>query len=247
MAPRKLGRVTSRIGTVYKDRDELRDTKLPGQVRDWQIRCVCGGTHLTCNGGWMRRIEDNTKPVLTKLILGDQIDLHPSEQRLIATWAVLKSMVSEYHHTSHVSTHWTQRRMMRNRQTPPANDWTVWIANYERKRWKPEWLANSFFVPSKAVLARRGIRVPTFYNGSCTTQVIGKLFIQVVHLPVPFMSAEHIRNGIFPRTNGDLFEIWPDQSAVISWPQKALADIEADRIAGAVQAFLGSISKSPER
>jgi hypothetical protein len=245
MAPRKPGRAISRVGTAYKDRDELHDARLRGQVRDWQIKCVCGGNHLTCNNGWMRDIEDQAKPILKKLIQGNQIDLNPREQRLIATWAVLKSMVSEYHHTSHVSTYWTQRRLMKNRKIPPAKDWTVWIGHFERTHWRPEWLSFPFFVPSKAVEARRGIRVPTYYNASCTTQVIGKLFIQVIHFPVPFITAEYITRRIFPSTHGTIFGIWPDQLPVISWPQKALSDLEADRLGGALQFFLRALSRTP--
>jgi hypothetical protein len=158
MAPRKRGRVISQVGTIYHDRDERRLVKLPGQVRDWRVKCVCGGTHLTCNGGWMRRIEDMAKPILVPLIQGKQRHLSASDQIIVATWAVLKAMISEYHPTSQVSTHWTQRRLIETKGVPPTNGWSVWIGNYKRKHWRPEWLSFPFFVLSNKVLNRRGKR-----------------------------------------------------------------------------------------
>ena len=80
MIPRQKGRTISLIGTVYLDREETSLVKLPGQLRDWQIRCVCGGTHLTCNSGWMKRIEDQAKPILVPLILGNPARLQPRDQ-----------------------------------------------------------------------------------------------------------------------------------------------------------------------
>jgi len=244
MAPRKRGRVISQVGTVYHDRDERRLVKLPGQVRDWQVKCVCGGTHLTCNGGWMRQIEEEAKPILVPLIQGKQKDLAASDQIIIATWAVLKAMVSEYHPTSKISTHWMQRRLIRNRGVPPTSGWSVWIASYERKNWRPEWLSFPFFVPSNKVLKRRGKREPTYYNATSTTQIIGKLFIQVVHLPVPFITGDVVRRRIFPSTAGTIFRIWPDQLTTLHWPDRALSDRDADKLAGAMQNFLRSISKT---
>ena len=199
---------------------------------------------MTCNGGWMRRIEDKAKPILVPLIQGKKRHLTASDQITIATWAVLKAMVSEYHPTSQVSTHWTQRRLVKNKGVPPTNGWSVWIGKYERKNWRPEWLSFPFFVPSNKVLNRRGKREPTYYNGSSTTQVIGNLFIQSVHLPVPFITGEDIRLRIFPATTGAILRIWPDQLTALRWPHRALSDLDADKLAGAIQNFLGSICKA---
>jgi hypothetical protein len=242
MAPRKRGRTTSYVGTVYRDRDERREEKLPGAVRDWQVECVCGGNHKTCNNGWMRRLENAAKPIMTPLIQGKSVGLSAEDQKLIATWAVLKSIVSEYHVYSHPSTHWKQRQTLRLRLHPPKKHWAVWIGHYERKNWKPEWLSSPFFLPSKAIQARRGIREPTYYNGSTTTQVIGKLFIQVMHIPAEFFTEPKVLRNILPPTNGAVFRVWPDQESAISWPRRALTDRDADNVAGALQNMLREIA-----
>jgi hypothetical protein len=241
MLPRQKGRAVSLSGSVYLDRKETVVGKLPGQLRDWQIRCVCGGTHLTCNGGWMKDIEDRVKPLLVPLILGHTVRLRPDDQSLIATWAVLKVMVSEFWRSGQVTTHWTQRRRMLNRQEPPESGWGVWIAHYERINWKPEWISHPFFVPSETTLARKGLQVPTRYNGSAVTQVIGKVFIQVIHSPEPddFISKwrfSGLRQGI-------LFRVWPVTSFSIRWPLRAISDREADEIADAIPQFLLRVAR----
>jgi hypothetical protein len=246
LGPRQTGRVISRVGTLYYDRDETRDARLPGQLRDWQVKCVCGGTHMTCNSGWMKEIEDKAKPILVPLIEGKRSLLSLDDQITIATWAVLKSIVSEYHLTSKVSTHWAQRRLMKHRKQPPANGWRVWIGHFARKHWKPEWISNSFFVASKAIQSRRGLREPTYFNASSTTQVIGKLFIQVIHLPGPLALGNDTREWrVPPPTCGVLTKIWPRPHMILSWPQPALSDLDADTIASAMQKFLSVVSKRP--
>ena len=241
MAPRPKGKAISRVGTLYLDRDETTTRKLSGQLRDWQIKCVCGGSHLTCNGGWMKGIEDRAKPILVPLILGNATRLQPGDQAIIATWAILKVMVSEYDSISHVTTHWTQRKRMRIRQLPPEKGWGVWIGHCERVNWSPEWISLPFFVPSDAVLARRGLREPTYYNANSVTQVIGKLFVQVIHSPVPDDFVERWKFSS-PR-RGTLFRIWPLSCISIKWPGRALTDREADQIADAIPEFLKVVNR----
>jgi hypothetical protein len=72
------------------------------------------------------------------------------------------------------------------------------------------------------------------------TQVIGKLFIQVIHFPVP---EDFIQRWRFPRQQGTLFRIWPLPALSIKWPQRALSDREADRIAAAIPQFLRTVSE----
>jgi hypothetical protein len=235
MAPRKAGRVTSQIGTLFPDRDERRLVKLRGQVRDWQIKCVCGGLHSTCNNGWMRGIEDNARPTIIPLILGKSTRLSDKAQAIIATWAVLKTMVAEYDGAAHVTTHWTHRSMMRNRQLPPSKGWGVWIGHYQRVNWMPEWSSSAFLIQSRRMVARYGIRNPTFFNGSSVTQVIGHLFIQVIHFPMP---DGIIRRWQFPPTQGSLLRIWPPSAYYLRWPNNALSDADADGITNAVAQFI---------
>jgi hypothetical protein len=84
MALRVPGRVQRLRGFRLPDRDNLWLSKLPGALRDWQVKCVCGGNSASCNNGWMRqRIEEPAKPTLDKLFRGDQFRMFPKDQQRI--------------------------------------------------------------------------------------------------------------------------------------------------------------------
>ena len=134
MPPRERGRASSFRAMQYAEHSESAVHKFPGAMRDWQIRCVCGGTQQTCNGGWMKHIEDAARPALARLIRGESTRLQVTEQRIVATWAVLKSMISEYHPGENQTTHHGHRRELMRRKLPPARGWGVWIGYYERSR-----------------------------------------------------------------------------------------------------------------
>ncbi len=149
MQPRAKGRVEAYRGRQYPDHSISKIVRLPGQMRDWQIKCVCGGTHLTCNGGWMKKIEDQARPIMIPLIVGHESRIYPADQAIIATWAVLKSMVSDFDREAHVTVHHTQRRRMKTRHLPPQRGWGVWIGHYERKNWKPQWISQPLLLLSE--------------------------------------------------------------------------------------------------
>jgi hypothetical protein len=87
-----------RISVQHLDRsDFIRDIRFPGQIRDWQIKCVCGNDPKSCNNGWMRQLEEAADPVMTPLILGQSATLSPEDQKIIASWAVLKAVRHQGH------------------------------------------------------------------------------------------------------------------------------------------------------
>ena len=230
MLPRAKGKVLSFRGIEYPDRAESRIVKMPGQLRDWQIKCVCGGTHLTCNGGWMKRIEDRARPILIPLITGRSTRLSHTDQIIIASWAALKAMVSEYDLGGHVTTHHTQRKRMKIRQLPPENGWGIWIGHYERVGWKPEWISHPLLILPHERMMKRSSREATYFNSHVSTQVIGKLFIQIIRTPDPLI-IDWWRFAVPER--GTLFRIWPSAQFSIKWPARALTDRDADFVASA--------------
>jgi hypothetical protein len=110
MPPRKRGKASASVDKQYVDKIEEKVVKLPGQLRDWQVKCVCGGTHLTCNGGWMKSIEDQAKPIMKDLIVGNERRISPDEQKIIATWAILKVIIAEYDVKGDITIHYKQRQ-----------------------------------------------------------------------------------------------------------------------------------------
>ncbi|HXR94829.1 MAG TPA: hypothetical protein VN718_03065 [Rhizomicrobium sp.] len=211
------------------NRDNLWVTKMPGALRDWQIKCVCGPN---CNNGWMRqRIEEPAKPVLEKLMHGDQFRLSAKDQERVAAWAVLKAIIAEYDVGDHITTHHMQRKYLMRRFLPPRRNWAVWIGDFDRKDWKPEWISAALFgIPNPGPNTDLN-KTPTYFNGHSTTQVLGKLFIQVLSLPIPGF-VERWRFAM--PDGGQLIRIWPPTLFSLKWPGPAMSDREADLTSSAL-------------
>lgn len=229
MLPRGRGSAESIVGIVYPDRMEYVRTRMPGQMRDWQIKCVCGGDDTSCNNGWMRRLDEAADPIMTPLILGQEVRLSESDQRIIATWAVLKAMVADHNRVHH-----TQRKQFKRRHRPPMG-WSVWIGHYERKSMKEEWFSRPFPVLGDAALAKRRSRLTLSMNSNATTQIIKHLFIHVVHVPHPtFGKGWRFTDENNRPISGTLFRIWPPSSVSIKWPLSPLTDTDARFVANAI-------------
>ncbi len=208
--------------------------KRMGDIRDWKVRCVC---EKNCNNGWMRsRVENLARPIMMPLIdrdallRGDTTRILPHQQKIIATWAVLKAMIAEFDAHSWVTTHHSQRKYLMRRLAPPPRGWAVWIGPYLRVSWPTHWGSSPFLYLSPKQEARRGDNnlVATFYNGHASTQVIGALFIHVMRSP----AHDYIEKWRFsPPDGGSLFRIWPPSNVSISWPGQIMTDRDADYVA----------------
>lgn len=177
LPPRKRGNASSSVGLLYVDRpEETTAIKLRGQLRDWQVKCVCGGPRTSCNNGWMKDIEDRARPIMTDLLVGNDRRLFPKDHEVIATWAILKVMVAEFDVKANVTVHHTQRQYIMRHQHAPTHGWSVWIGHYERKDWIAEWVSRPMLLVTEAVADRRSSYDATYFNSNATTQVIGKSF-----------------------------------------------------------------------
>jgi hypothetical protein len=222
MLPRGTGRADSILAIALPDRTEYVQTKMRGEMRDWQIKCVCGGDKTSCNNGWMRTLDEAADPILTPLILGRETRLSEADQRIIAAWAVLKVMVAD-----HKRVHHAQRKQFKRTHRPPAG-WTVWIGHFERTAMKFEWMSRPFPVLREAVLARRKSKVTLAANANATTQIIKHLFIHVAHTPNPaFGRRWQFIDAKGQPLSGSLPRIWPTSGVSIKWPPPALNDRDA--------------------
>jgi hypothetical protein len=234
----------------YHDKDtadEILFVKFPGQIRDWQVRCVCGGSRQTCNGGWMKDMDDAAVPIMTKMIRGESTRLSPEHQRVIAGWAVLKQMVADYDKVNFAATtHHTQRKRLMATRLPPLKGWGVWIGHYERRNWRPEWVGRPLLSLSRKQLARRRHLRPTYQNQNAVTQVVGKMLIHVIHAPLPNLVAgwRFAAPEGGPLT-GTLLRIWPMQdNASILWPPRALSDSDASLISQAFSDYCVKVGRN---
>jgi hypothetical protein len=184
----------------------------------------------------MKSIEDKAMNVMTELILGTADKrLFPRDFELIATWSILKVVVAEYDAQSQVKIHHTHRTYLMIHKKPPIRGWAVWIGHYERNNWTPEWVSHPMLLVPKHLADKRSHYKATYFNANSTTQVVGKLFIHVIHGPMA-LPIERWRFGIPHR--GALFRIWPPIQTSIKWPAGALDDRAADVITDAFFRFI---------
>jgi hypothetical protein len=60
LAPRPTEQADA-IVTTLGHTTEQTTFKMRGPIRDWQVKCVCGGTTTTCNNGWMRELDKKVR------------------------------------------------------------------------------------------------------------------------------------------------------------------------------------------
>ena len=223
------------IVTTLGHTSEQTTFKMRGPMRDWKVKCVCGGTITSCNNGWMRELDKEMDSVASRLMrLPPEEDLpfrlFEPAQKIIATWAIMKVMV--VHHTI---IHHMQRKQMKEKVNPP-NGWVVWIGYYKRSgNWWGEWTPRSFPVIRDDLLARRRSKVAKA-NSIATTIVLQNLFIHVAYcrdrrLVTKWRFTANIEGG--PLT-GNLLKIWPPLGYSIVWPPVRLTDQDAIVISDAI-------------
>jgi len=235
LGPRPKNKSLSFSGREYPDgRKEppiLR--KMRGQMRDWKVYCVCGGDSRSCNNGWMRALENSARPLLIPLINGEEgFRISPKDQGAISAWAILKAIVGEYDSRLPTTVHHKQRKYIREHGSPPLHGWGVWIGRFERKDFIPEWISRPFLLlPDEQVTRRRKSFEATFFNSCASSQIINKLFIQVVHSPHPRLASRW--RFTLPK-GGTLVRVWPPTDISILWSLSALGDIDAEMAGDAV-------------
>jgi hypothetical protein len=231
LLPRTKSQNRITISIRYPDRIEAAAFKMP-PLRDWQIKCVCGD----CNNGWMSILEKRLKPIMIPLMRGRKTHLSDSKLEAIATWAILKVMV-----TMNRSCKAAQRREMKKKQKP-LDFWAVFIGTYNRKKWMQEWGSTPFrldpdfkFAPGRTK-RRRGWPA----NAHATTQILNKLFIHVIHGPDHGIVDGWKFTPPRARLSGNLIKIWPPTGVGVRehWPQARLTDADAFAATYTLQALL---------
>lgn len=88
------------------------------------LRVVC----RTCNSGWMSSLQNDAKPILIPFIKGRWSILSPRDQKILAAWATMFTMVIEQSAPSGRCITQPQREFLRQHQYPPKI-WWIWIGH----------------------------------------------------------------------------------------------------------------------
>src|SRR5262245_4657141 len=72
--------------------DDVLSNKVAGDPKSRRVKCVC----VSCNTGWMKRIQDLAKPIVVPMLEGERVMIGRKERRIIAPWIAMAVMCSEF-------------------------------------------------------------------------------------------------------------------------------------------------------
>lgn len=202
-----------------QDKPKIITKSQPGHTGTTKVRVVC----RCCNTGWLHNLEDATKPLLTQLILGQEINLSPAMQGLLSTWASKTVMTSEFVGSADPLNTLAQRqRLMQTLASP--EEWCVFMAGYIGDSW-----GNLNFFQHQL-----GLQVPAVEGQEATIQ----------HLRITTFGMGHVVFFVYGGTWNRMREIWGNYDAPglrrlwplsgrqMLWPPLTiLGDAEINRIA----------------
>ncbi len=170
-----------------------------------KVRVVC----RRCNIGWLSDLEDELKPQIKALVLGETVALTPWDQRRLATWAAKTSMTAEFIHPETAAVTFDEREYLRLHREPPRA-FNVWAGHYEGSRYTTDLHHHS---------VRMSVRTPTPpetlvpRNTQTTIIGLGKLFLQISS-----SSLAGLEFNLQDERSSNLRRIWPPVAADLPWP-----------------------------
>jgi len=203
-------------GTVYTDFiTELpgvplqRRSKKSGNLATLKLRDVC----VDCNGGWMSRLENATKPILLPMLRGVAGPLNLSEQRQLAAWCQLKCLTLDaFYRGEHDGVRHLPARLTHDfyRERQPLENSLVVLGRYlppKQGVFMP-WGRLMKEYPADGVRPAASIVIVTFAFGHLALQVL-----------VGAWQTPHAAQIHFPYADPRFLRIWPsEQQAFVRWP-----------------------------
>lgn len=214
-------RLTTTEVVVTRDGSQMTRPSLETTVKQ-----VCE----SCNTGWMSRLEDAAKPILTPMIMGDGLPLTRTrdEMRILAHWILKTYLMCNFYFPPHER--FIPRRLYSEffrRQTPPQ-ECAIWVAAYRGE------------MPNFSVRAGKAFdTIPTTYTseGIVITGRAGPIGVMCSFAMYRFvfqivlMDIRGRISGINSAAGTQL--IWPLPRDSIQWPirMEAFDDAEFDAFA----------------
>jgi len=211
----------------------------PGDIISLKLKVVCGNH---CNAGWMSRIENRVKPILTPLLLGLPTTLPKYSQEVLATWVAMKLMTAEFSTPDNITTPALERSLLMGRQRPPDDIMRIWIGRYQGNAWGNVYYSHGAAVawaPAGTVpivtpenSKRRTVQAQTLFMGQLFIQAVTSMVPQIkMQTPLPF--AHHLK------------QIWP-YSRELSWPPEIpINDFVANFLATGFDRFASQLPIAP--
>ena len=210
-----------------------------------KARVVC----RQCNNGWMGRLEEKVKPVVSALVLGEHRVLCVEDQADLAAWICLKTIVMEFFQVKHsdrplqIAIHEEDRKYLRIHRRPPDN-WRIVLAHNRGVKWNSHY--GHFRIPlvfGNVVLASGEVmHVPMAAAGRPNTQSttfgLGSMVFYNISTSLKWLKTYSKGDE---KAHG-LFTIWPSNMELLVWPTSpALTDKAIDELAVSIEHKLRGI------
>jgi len=182
----------------------------PGGVEKLSIRAVCN----ECNNGWMNQVEERARPHLTKMLKGEAVELSMEDQKNVAQWIALKSIVSEHSNPETAVTPKNDRVAFRETGTIP--DYFNIYATTQVTGSHIGLLRNSHGF----ALSPDGPQPPfveTTQNIQTISFIFGSIFVHVNAARIDNFALEE--KVIIPAFYGTC-RLWPPQSKIMEFPRR---------------------------
>ena len=213
----------ARTTTIRRDGNLTSKKLIAGDPHSGKTRVVC----KRCNNDWMSRLQSETKPILIPLMLGKRSVLSQNDQRKLAAWITMFTMVSEFKKSNVQKAAIPFSERFSFYKHPKAHEnWKIWIANYERETWGELIVRTTFPVSDNGLtpeLGGDGMPIP---NTQATTFVVGRLYVHVYSSQLQkLVNDQRLKAAGFVR-------LWPLAGRVIKWPPEVtIYDAEAEAVA----------------
>jgi len=185
-------------GEGIEARGDVEIRSLPADILETTVKVVC----MSCNSGWMNRIETNVMDAVSGMVLGRPTHLRRGTKQDIATWAVLKAMVYQFTDTTLRPIGDEQLSAMFANALPPEH-FAVGLGRYAGHR-------DIAFKQRTLFGSQNGPEL----RASTSVMLIGALVIYTIGANDPRVISHVAQGPIGSR----LRYIWPEPTGALSWP-----------------------------
>jgi len=218
----KLHKVRTKTDPVSKQTEGV-GPSWGGPDLDIKVKRVCG----TCNSGWMSDLENEAKPYLTPLILGEAVVLDRRAREIVAAWTFLRVVMAEYTHPRQIAVPEFHRRWLYKERRPPRQGVYIWLAGYSGEDWA------AFYRHVPLATHKRPIGSgyrPGHMNAYGVTFAVYKLVFQVFGTTTAMPGGDIQQRGTL---GASTLRIWPGRGkdSIVAPVGQPLTDATMDRFA----------------
>jgi hypothetical protein len=184
----------------------------------------------------MGDLQDAAKPIMIPLAMGKPAILDQDAQKVLASWACMAVITSEFDNPATVAVPESDRHWLWKNLSPPPDTWRIWIGHFKRsKEFVTDWVHHPMSL-TEETMGNSSNSPSSPFNTQSTTFVIGEILIQVLSSSFAPVVSRWSFNSEVERL---LTQIWPVVHKQMTWPlPHLLQDEDAIYVSGAFFSFI---------